>query len=233
MSSRQSHRREQWFRQCSAEVEKAIQAMEAEVWQPHWSHDDPLPQRLARAGLDKATIAWIIWWTDAFDKLERGELPDRSSEPSVPESVRRAKKDSRFAAQDDNAENDHDGGDSKIADEPWRFGFVLWDLIWGPHSLDEDEKRVIVPTITDRRTEVNWHLSNLLQDETASPSAQFLRKCIDEHPDALVADLKLLMRECGIKIKLHPAIDKLNRIVRSAAPALIEGRSTVVPVTSL
>src|SRR5215831_622474 len=80
--------RQQWFREFRAKVETFLRVAATHVWQPHWSHDDPLPIRLGRAGLDTPTVAWILWWIDAYDKMERGELLDRSREPPTPERFR-------------------------------------------------------------------------------------------------------------------------------------------------
>jgi hypothetical protein len=38
------------------EFEAALRVTEMQVWQPHWSFDDPLGDRLARVGLDSESI---------------------------------------------------------------------------------------------------------------------------------------------------------------------------------
>jgi hypothetical protein len=41
------------------EWEASLRAEERKVWQPHWSHDDPFPDRLRRVGFPETTIAEV------------------------------------------------------------------------------------------------------------------------------------------------------------------------------
>src|SRR4051812_12372232 len=88
--SRHPTLRERWCSHFRTSIEAMLRAAEDDVWQPHWSRNDPLPARLARSGCDNTVIEWVIWWLDFIEKLEGGEPPDRSTEPFTPECICRA-----------------------------------------------------------------------------------------------------------------------------------------------
>jgi hypothetical protein len=47
------------------EFELMLRAAEAEIWQPHWSYNDPLHERLRRIGMGKEAIQKLDDWIDA------------------------------------------------------------------------------------------------------------------------------------------------------------------------
>jgi hypothetical protein len=137
--------RERWFRRFRVRVETLLRDAEADVRQPHWSDDDPLPLRLSRVGADKASIDWITWWIEAYDRLRRGELLDRTGEPPVPECFKG--QDQENGTQKDFGRQDDNTNDFHALMDLW-----FWFIVWGPTSLDrEDGDPVITP---DRKSVV-------------------------------------------------------------------------------
>jgi hypothetical protein len=55
------------------EFEASLRAAERGVWQPHWSHDDPLSERLRRVGITEKGIAEIERWLKAIEAIVLGK----------------------------------------------------------------------------------------------------------------------------------------------------------------
>jgi hypothetical protein len=56
-----------------SEFETMLRAAEREIWQPHWNHDDPLVDRLARIGISKELIAQFQLLLDHMSAVASGE----------------------------------------------------------------------------------------------------------------------------------------------------------------
>lgn len=62
------------------EMEATICKLEDRVWQPHWSRNDPLHDRLLRTGVSRAAADKIQMWIDCMDKIKRGSpLPEEAN----------------------------------------------------------------------------------------------------------------------------------------------------------
>ena len=61
------------------EFELMLRAAEAEIWQPHWSSNDPLRERLRRIGMGKEAIQKLDDWIDAV----RAILSGKSNPPLI------------------------------------------------------------------------------------------------------------------------------------------------------
>ena len=61
------------------EFELMLRAAEAEIWQPHWSYNDPLRERLRRIGMGKEAIEKLDDWIDAV----RAILSGKSTPPRI------------------------------------------------------------------------------------------------------------------------------------------------------
>ena len=55
------------------EFERRLQGLEREVWQSHWSHDDPIPERLSRAGMPHEQVDAFKRWHGTVCRILRGE----------------------------------------------------------------------------------------------------------------------------------------------------------------
>src|SRR4249919_1196054 len=55
------------------EFERRLQGLEREVWQSHWSHDDPIPERLSRAGMPQEQVDAFKRWHGTVCRILRGE----------------------------------------------------------------------------------------------------------------------------------------------------------------
>jgi hypothetical protein len=73
------------------EWEADLQALEREVWQPHWSHSDPLADRLRRVGFEGDKIREVERRMTVMGALIRGE--------PIPSDIQ-AEIDSASAAED-------------------------------------------------------------------------------------------------------------------------------------
>jgi len=59
------------------ELEVDLRKAEDAVWQPHWSRNDPLPDRLLRVGVSRTAVDKVKRRFDCMDMIRRGEpLPD-------------------------------------------------------------------------------------------------------------------------------------------------------------
>lgn len=56
------------------EFETKLRAKEVEIWQPHWSYNDPLPQRLRRTGVSEEIVEQLNVWFDGMSALHSGKL---------------------------------------------------------------------------------------------------------------------------------------------------------------
>jgi len=88
------------------EYEAALRDAEKKVWQPHWSHGDPLRDRLLRAGKSPQEVAEFERWFAAIEALRLGkavpadiqkeiddvEAAENSALQQLAEVVRRARK---------------------------------------------------------------------------------------------------------------------------------------------
>jgi|SRR6266568_2494459 len=54
-------------------IERELSAAEERVWQPHWSKNDPLAERLRRVGVADATANMLMCLIQGWDALCRGE----------------------------------------------------------------------------------------------------------------------------------------------------------------
>jgi hypothetical protein len=54
-------------------IERELSAAEERIWQPHWSKNDPLAERLRRVGVAEATANILISMVQGWDALCRGE----------------------------------------------------------------------------------------------------------------------------------------------------------------
>lgn len=54
-------------------IESELSAAEERIWQPHWSKNDPLAERLRRVGVAEATANMLICMIQGWDALCRGE----------------------------------------------------------------------------------------------------------------------------------------------------------------
>jgi len=52
---------------------RKLRCMEEEVWQPHWSHDDPIIDRMARVGYPRETVDAMKTHLEFIYRLVRGE----------------------------------------------------------------------------------------------------------------------------------------------------------------
>jgi hypothetical protein len=55
------------------EFELMLRGAEAEIWQPHWSFNDPLRERLCRIGMGKEAIQKFDDWVDAVVAILSGK----------------------------------------------------------------------------------------------------------------------------------------------------------------
>lgn len=55
------------------EMERVLYAAEERLWQPHWSRNDPLSERLARVGVNGQLIRRVCSWMDAMSLLAAGK----------------------------------------------------------------------------------------------------------------------------------------------------------------
>lgn len=67
------------------EFEATLRKAEAKIWQPHWSYNDPLLERLRRIGIDQEAIGQFKTWLDGMSALHAGK-------PLPPEFERQLKK---------------------------------------------------------------------------------------------------------------------------------------------
>jgi hypothetical protein len=214
------------FGKFQTDQEAILRVMEKEM-QPHWSQEDPMPVRLARIGLDQATIDWTLWWFAAFDKLARGEqlnTPEPARPPLVDsvraERQRRMRSDRLSAGMVSSAEFPIDDQDADSASLTFNFNF--WSLIWGPDALESEcDRKLVVPPFNDKKKELSWHLENLFFGEVTSPSVQYFRRFIDNFPDTVLVDLQELFHNCDPagrhKVHFSQSAKLLKRIQRSIA----------------
>jgi hypothetical protein len=62
------------------EIERELAAAEQRVWQPHWSKDDPLRERLRRVGVTDSTANTVVSLIRGWEALRCGKpLPAEAS----------------------------------------------------------------------------------------------------------------------------------------------------------
>jgi dihydroxyacetone kinase-like predicted kinase len=54
-------------------IERELSAAEDLIWQPHWSKNDPLPERLRRVGVTDTTARTLLCLIEGLDAFCRGE----------------------------------------------------------------------------------------------------------------------------------------------------------------
>jgi hypothetical protein len=114
-----------FYREFRAFWKNFVRIGEARFWTPHWTLYAPLSVRLERLGLDQEFVRWIIWWIDAFDKLERGEPLDRSTQP--PKSGLHGRSQNEQEVQRiEGPEYGYRGDDAN------ELRWKVWGMIWGP-----------------------------------------------------------------------------------------------------
>jgi hypothetical protein len=69
------------------EFEAWIRAAEAEVWQPHWSYNDPLVVRLRRIGLDEETVRQVKEQLDKLALIVSGKASPAEIEAEAAELI--------------------------------------------------------------------------------------------------------------------------------------------------
>jgi hypothetical protein len=62
------------------QLEADLQSAEALVWQPHWSHEDPLPERMLRVGVSRAAVDKVKLMFDALEQIVNGEPLPKEAE---------------------------------------------------------------------------------------------------------------------------------------------------------
>jgi hypothetical protein len=173
-----------YYRKFGEHWKNVVLIGEANFWKPHWTRDAPLSVRLERLDFEKELVLWIVWWIEAFNKLERGKPVDRSSEPPTPEGMREQKGwNICYRLEGDESSR------------RWNF----WMMIWGPESLDDDNEAVSIPRFKGVRTEFEWHADNLFSGEVTSPSVRFFRKYIRDDPETAFDDWVRMRVECGAR----------------------------------
>jgi hypothetical protein len=79
------------------EWEAQLRTLEKKVWQPHWSHDDPLADRLLRIGKNPVEIAKIERRLEAFEALCNGRPIQADIQEELDEQMAREKRAEKSA----------------------------------------------------------------------------------------------------------------------------------------